>query len=88
MTGFSFTDARVHIWHRDTGVLLEQLSGHGSGSVNAVAWNPTRERILASCSDDCTIRIWEPSKSDVTNGLDSDSRVEEERKGKGKSKDQ
>jgi WD40 repeat protein len=52
-------DSNVYIWHRETGVLLEALPGHGRGSVNSVAWNPQNERLFASCSDDCTIRIWE-----------------------------
>ncbi|KAG6882646.1 hypothetical protein C0993_009748, partial [Termitomyces sp. T159_Od127] len=52
-------DSNVYIWHRDTGALIETLAGHGEGSVNSVAWNPTNHRILASCSDDHTIRIWE-----------------------------
>ncbi|KAH0830644.1 WD40-repeat-containing domain protein [Lanmaoa asiatica] len=61
-------DRNVYVWHRETGVLLEILPGHGVGSVNSVAWNPRNERMFASCSDDFTIRIWEPlpqSASDV-----------------------
>lgn len=52
-------DGNVYVWNRDTGELLKVLSGHGTGSVNSVAWNPKNERILASCSDDHTVRIWE-----------------------------
>lgn len=53
------SDGNVYVWHRESGILLEVLSGHGEGSVNSVAWNPTNERMFASCSDDRSIRIWE-----------------------------
>jgi WD40 repeat protein len=56
-------DAKVYIWHRDTGVLLEVLDGHGPGSVNSVVWHPHEASMFASCSDDRTVRIWEPQSS-------------------------
>ncbi|KAI0006208.1 WD40-repeat-containing domain protein [Russula compacta] len=56
-------DGNVYVWHRDRAILLDVLTGHGSGSVNPVAWNPRNMQMFTSCSDDCTIRLWEPSTS-------------------------
>lgn len=77
-------DRNVYVWHRDTGVLLEILPGHGVGSVNSVAWNPRNERMFASCSDDFTIRIWEPLPPYAAGGLLSSDDIGRNGKGKGK----
>ncbi|KDQ07069.1 hypothetical protein BOTBODRAFT_120606 [Botryobasidium botryosum FD-172 SS1] len=70
-------DGKVYIWHRDSCALLEALPGHGQGSVNTVAWNPQDEGMFASCSDDCTIRIWEALPPGYTRDVESTSEGQE-----------
>lgn len=47
---------------------VPKFTGH-RGTVMDIAWDPFDDNVIASCSDDCTIKIWrvpEPMHSDVT----------------------
>lgn len=47
----------MHIWHRESSTLLASVEGH-TATVNAVAWNPKNDHMLASASDDHKVIVW------------------------------
>ncbi|KAG2381483.1 hypothetical protein C9374_006472 [Naegleria lovaniensis] len=49
-------DSKIYIWNSKTGQLQDTLLSH-INVVNCVAWNK-HQQILASCSDDATVKIW------------------------------
>lgn len=51
------SDGAALVWHRETGKLAATLKGHTS-TVNSVQCHPLRSNVLASASDDETIRLW------------------------------
>ncbi|KAF8402010.1 hypothetical protein HHK36_012961 [Tetracentron sinense] len=57
-----FCRLHVYIWNQRSKEPIQVLSGH-SMTVNCVSWNPKRPQMLASASDDQTIRIWGSSRS-------------------------
>ncbi|XP_005177242.1 WD repeat-containing protein 26 homolog [Musca domestica] len=55
-------DKHVCIWHIKREEPLAKLSGHAK-TVNCVSWNPVYPSLLASASDDSTVRIWGPTST-------------------------
>lgn len=63
-------DTKVYVWHIKRELPIAILTGH-SRTVNCVSWNPVYHQMMASVSDDCTVRIWGP-RSSSPEKVDSD----------------
>ncbi|XP_054154010.1 WD repeat-containing protein 26-like [Oppia nitens] len=53
-------DNKIYIWHLKREKPVNVLTGH-SRTVNCVSWNPRYPQLIASASDDATVRLWGPS---------------------------
>ncbi|XP_055698693.1 WD repeat-containing protein 26 homolog isoform X3 [Phlebotomus papatasi] len=64
-------DNKVYIWHIKREEPLARLVGH-TRTVNCVSWNPVYPALLASASDDGTVRLWGPKNipQHATNSVD------------------
>ncbi len=56
--GWGYNDPIIRIWDVSTGALLQELEGHTAG-VGAVAFHPRDASLLASGSNDDTVRLWD-----------------------------
>lgn len=55
-------DSHIYLWHRASGCLMENSCRHARGAVNDISWRPRHSHMMASCGDDGTVRIWQPTK--------------------------
>jgi len=65
--GFAGAGCEIKLWDRRVLRKLASLEGH-SESVTGVAFLPSSSKLVASCSQDSTLRLW-----DAHNAADTDS---------------
>ncbi|KAF4087996.1 hypothetical protein AMELA_G00077630 [Ameiurus melas] len=53
-------DHKLYIWHKRSELPIAELTGH-TRTVNCVSWNPVLPGLMASASDDGTVRVWGPA---------------------------
>jgi WD40 repeat protein len=51
-----FVDGHVFIWHKVTGILVQEAEAHHT-SCNAVAWNPADPCMFATAGDDGRVKM-------------------------------
>jgi len=56
-------DRTIRLCDITSGSFSHELVGHGADGVNSLAWSPSNEFILASASNDHTVRLWDIRKS-------------------------
>lgn len=67
----------MYIWHRRGELPIAELTGH-TRTVNCVSWNPAIPGLMASASDDGTVRVWGPAPfldSQEADGLNGNSQI-------------
>lgn len=57
---YPLLDNKVYIWNHRRELPVVTLEGH-TRTVNCVTWNPRYPAMVASVSDDATVRIWGPA---------------------------